>query len=198
MFIVVCTQRPPDPTPTPTALPTATPTAAPIPTPTSASRPLQDIVSSPPTTPRPPRNIVRRYPTKVPTKTPQVRLARIFFMNSFEDELGFDCNVIQSSSTMVCYSPSHLMDVMIVLDGPADNLGSASIFIWHPETNADQTILHLAMFISTALPPWDDSVEWIADNVRAARNDQHPTTSQYGVKIEMDWVEDGLQLEVRR
>ena len=197
MFIVVCAQPPPDPDPTPTA-PPPSPTVAPIPTPTSASRPLQDIVSSPPTTPRPPRNIVRRYPTKVPTKTSQVRMARIFFMNSFEDVMGFNCNVLQSGSTMICNSPSHLMDVLIALNGPADDLSSATIMIWHPETNADQAILHLAMFMSTAIPLWDNSAEWIADNVRAAKNGRHPTTSQDGAKIEMDWDEEALYLEVRK
>ena len=125
-------------------------------------------------------------------------MARIFFMNSFEDVMGFNCNVLQSGSTMVCYSPSHLMDVLIALNGHADDLSSATIMIWHPETNADQTVLHLATFISTALPLWDDSGEWIADNIRAAKNGRHPTTSQYGAKIEMDWDEEALYLEVRK
>ena len=97
---------------------------------------------------------------------------------------------------MNCASPSYLLDAIIYLKGPANDLDNATMIIWHPELSGEEAALYMVVFVNSALPGWLDAPEWLSSNVRAAQNGRRPSTNRNGLEVLMDWDEDSLIIEI--
>ena len=79
------------------------------------------------------------------------------------------------------------LNATVRVTGPADNVTEAQTWVLNPRQNFSATALHMKVFLNVAVPEWDDSLEWIADNIDAARDGDVRSTTQGAALVTMEW-----------
>lgn len=168
----------PRPTDPPTPVP---PSATPQPPPTT---PAPSNTPVPPTE-APPTNPPPRTNPPPPTATPAPVRAVLNGqrIESVFREQGF----VFENSTPVDNQPRRMANAssrltLIELIGNPTNLTKATIAVGLPNNNraaAERSGVYMALFLNTALPGWDNGINWVTASLKAFSEGQEETTNSY-------------------
>ena len=148
---------------------------------------LQNLGSTPQTT------VTPLPPTSVPSG-PRLGVSREAFVSYYEDELGFDCyywlTPTGDTNAWICESPIDYIRSLVAtvhLSGPPDDITEAQTFVTKPRQNLEAAALHMKVFLGIAVPEWDDSLEWMTDNIASAMDGNSPSTTRGTALVTMEW-----------
>ena len=121
-------------------------------------------------------------------------------MSLYEDELGFDCynwpDLASGAERWECVSPTSAMRTLnatMHLTGPSDNLTEVYTWVLNPRQNLEAAALHMKVFLGIAVPEWDDSLEWMTENIAAAQAGDARSTTRGVAFVTLEWFGLGAE-----
>ena len=189
----------------PTTIPATVPTLPPKPTQTISQKETviaqrsaevfakQTATALQTLSPAPQSTVTPLPPTSDPSG-PGLGVSREAFVSYYEDELEFDCydwlTPTGDTNAWICEAPIdyiRALNATVHLSGDPDDIMEAQTFVTNPRQNLEAAALHMKVFLGIAVPEWDDSLEWMTDNIASAMDGNTPSTTRGTALVTMEW-----------